>query len=373
MVNYITSVGVQYYSITIASGSATGTATITAVGSGAFILHDGINPSASANTGEQQARVTLTNSTTITATRATLTAGTVVVKGCIIDADTTNLIKSVQYGTILISLASTSGTASISAVTDGNTAVEYLGFSIVITAVSERQNLARLSLSGTTVTATMASAAPSDLTVGFEIIEFQTAALSSAAVQRISCTSSASVTSYDVAIPSAIVMNNALCIYSGSSIGTDTTTLSQGEMYGNLKDTTTFTTNINGATTDAKAFNVSIIDFASGVLNQAMQRGTTTLTGATSNTSAITSVVTGNSIVSYLNQSTSAGIVGVDRAKCAVVLTDSTTITVTKTTATDNATGSWEVAEFPAFSSGGFTPVNRRTIGPRVGSRSFYG
>ncbi len=352
MTNYLTSVGVQHFSITIASGSTTGTATITAVGTGAFILRGGGNSSTSASFGQDEAWLTLTNSTTITATRGTGTAGTTVtIKGCIIDGDTTNLIKSVQQGTITIVGGNASNTATINAVTDANTAVHYLGASGNVASITERGDYAAVSLSGTTVTAAVALTTPVDITVGFEIIEFQTAVLSSAKVQRLSCTSSSSVTSYDTAISTAVVLNNALCIYGGKSIGTDTTNLAQGEMYGNLKDTTHFTTNINTATTDAKTYNVSIVDFAAGVLNQAAQRGTTTLTAATSNTSTITSVVKGNSGLSWLGNTTTATTAVLDQGLGAAVLTNGTTVTVTKTTATANITGSWEVFEFPAFTA----------------------
>lgn len=349
--NYITAQGVQNFSITINSGSLTGTATVNAVGSGGFILFEGLNPSASSNFGEQMAWLTLTNPTTITATRATSTTGTVTIKGNIVDGDTTNLIKSVQYGTVTIPSAGASGTATISPVTDANTAVHFLGQTVAASAISERQDLAALSLSGTTVTAAVALTVPANETVSFEIIEFQSTPLTANAVQRISATSSSSVTSYTKSLTNNVVLNNSLSIYGGSSIATATTNLSQGEMYGSLTGVGTFTVNINTATTDAKTYNASIVEFNSGVLNSAVQRSTTTLTGATSNTSTITGVTAANSCLSYLNQTCSVTTALLDQCKGAAVLTNGTTVTVTKTTATSNITGSWEVAEFPAFAA----------------------
>ena len=116
MTNYVTAAGVQQFSITIASGNTTAAATINAVGSGAFILFGGMSPSVANNPAEDFASITLTNSTTITATRVLGTTGTVTITGSIIDGDTTNLIKSVQYGLVTIAAAASSGTASISSV-----------------------------------------------------------------------------------------------------------------------------------------------------------------------------------------------------------------------------------------------------------------
>ena len=70
MTNYITSVGVQQFTITIASGSTTGTAGVTGVGSGAYINYGGINPSIAATLTEDFARLSFT-SPTVTATRNT--------------------------------------------------------------------------------------------------------------------------------------------------------------------------------------------------------------------------------------------------------------------------------------------------------------
>ncbi len=147
MTNYITSVGVQKFSITIASGQTTGTATINAVGSGAFIMPGGCNPSVSSNGEEISAYLSLTNSTTITATRTLGTAGTIAVKGCIVDGNTTNLIKSVQFGTITLTTGVTSNTASISAVTNANAVVQYLGYAGGNTTGSFKEDSAALSLS----------------------------------------------------------------------------------------------------------------------------------------------------------------------------------------------------------------------------------
>jgi hypothetical protein len=354
MTNYITSVGVQQFSITIASGQTTGTATITSVGSGAFILFGGMNPSVSNDPAESFARVTLTNSTTITATRNTGTTGTIVVTGCIVDGDTTNLIKSVQYGSVTISSGNSSGTASISTVTNANTAIHLLGWSSTNASYSGVNENPILSLSGATVTATRQGTGTA-ITVSFVAIEFQGSALTTNAVQNIAATSSSSVTSYTASLGSNVVLANAISIYAGSNIATVTTIPAQIKQYGALTGVGTVTVNVNTAVADAKTYRCSIVEFASGVLAASVQRGTTTLTGVVSNTSTLSpSLTVAQSAISWLGNTSSDSVSETaDIVEGAVALTNSTTVTVTKHTSTLNITGSWEVAEFPAFIAAG--------------------
>ena len=98
MTNYITASGVQQFSITIASGQTTGTVTLPlSVSLLAMILQNGSNPSVSANPAECFAKLSINTATSVvTATRNTGTAGTIVVRGNVIDP-TSSLINSVQY------------------------------------------------------------------------------------------------------------------------------------------------------------------------------------------------------------------------------------------------------------------------------------
>lgn len=345
MTNYITSVGVQHFSISMSNASS-GTATITAVGSGAFIIYGGFLDNANGNPSLAMAYLQKTSSTVITATRNGNNFQGPTVTGCIIDGDTTNLIKSVQQGTISIS-ASTSGTASINPVTSANTAVHFMGSDTTSTTMAYNANLPRVSLSGTTVTA--ATAASGTNVVAFEIIEFQSTPLTVNAVQQISAASSSSVTSYTASITS-VTTGNTVSIWGGDTVETDAAASDKVNMYGNLSASNTFTININTASTDAKTYNASIVEFNSGVLNSSVQRGTVTLTAQTSNTASVSpSVVKGNSGISFLNLTTTATAGNFVQDAGNIVLTNGTTVTGAKSSATSNITESWEVFEFPAF------------------------
>lgn len=374
MTNYLASGGVQQFSISIGVGSTSATATINAVGSGAFILLGGINPSASSNPTEASAYLTLTNSTTVTAHRVIGTAGTVVVTGCIIDGDTTNLIKSVQYGVILIATGTTSNTATISAVNNNNAIVHYLGHACHTAAVTADTIFPTLSLSGTTVTATIPSAQGALISgpdVSFVVIEFQGTALNQA-VQNVSATSSSSVTSFTSTITS-VNTNNSLVIYAGFSIAAVTINLSEAMMYGSLTNGTTVTVNVNTAVAVAKTYNCSVVEFVSGLLAESVQRGTTVLTGVKSNTSTITSSTLSQSAVSWLGNTASVTGAALNQSEGAVVLTNATTVTVSKSEATSNITGSWEIAEFPPFiaAGSGTGSASGTSTGSGVGASTF--
>lgn len=345
MTNYLASAGVQYFSISIPSGSIGANHTINAVGPGAFILWGGSTTDSAGVPKIIFTRVTLTSSTNIQALRNSSSSGNVVVQGCIVDGDTTNLIKSVQYGTVPISLT-TSGTATISAVTNANTAIHFLGWSSDNTpSGSPLLEYPVLTLSGTTVTATRGGAT-GDLIVGFVAIEFQGSALAQS-VQNIAATSSSSVTSYTATITSANV-NNSMIIFGGSQ-GAQVTNISELFQYGVLTNSTTVTVNVATAFAAAKKYNCSVVTFVSGVLNSAMQRGITTLTGVSSNASAISSVNINSSAVTNLGNTCSATTTALNEALSVITLTDATTVTTSRTSTTANITSSWEVAEFVPY------------------------
>lgn len=319
MTNYITAQGVQQFSITIASGQTTGTATINPVAAGAFIMFGGVNPSVSNDPAEDYAYLTLTNATTVTATRNTGTTGTVVVTGCVVDGDTTNLIKSVQYGTVSILTAATSGTATISAVTNNNTAIHLLGWASANATFSALNEGPILTLSGTTVTATRPTSTGA-LTVGFVAIEFQGSALNQA-VQNVAATSSSSVTSYTASLGSNVVMANTLCFYGGSSIGTVTTNVAEYKQRGALTAVGTFTVSVNTAVADAKSFNASVVEFVSGVLNSAVQRSSTTLTGVVKGITTLSTPVNNSySGLNWLGNTATSTTAVLDRAEGAASL-----------------------------------------------------
>jgi len=346
--NYITAVGVQQFSIKIGAAATSATATINTVGSGAFILWGGNNPSVANNPAEDFAYCTLTNSTTITATRNTST-GTVTLNGCIIDGDTTNLIKSVQYGTATIANLASTGTAAITGVTNANTAVHLLGWQSANTTLSGINEYPIVTLSGTTVTATRVGVAGA-LVVGFVVIEFQSGCLNQS-VQNIAATNALSVTSYTAAVTS-VVTNNSICLYAGSNTAVVTTNVAEVKQYGSLTSSTVFTVNVNTAVANAKSYNCSVVEFKSGVLKSAVQRNTTTLTAVKQNQTVLSSVNSFNTAIDWLGNTTTATTAVLNQAEGQVAL--QTPGTVVQSIDNTGATGSITISFASATVAGNF-------------------
>lgn len=363
MTSYVNSI--TQYSITIASGSTTGTTTISAVVGTAFIVHQGQTTSATTSMAQALARLTISG-TTVTATRNTSSTNTVTVNFTVVDA-TSSLIKSVQFGTINITTGTT-GTATISSVTTTNSAVAFLGYSSGLAAFDYSVNTPRLSLTNaTTVTSTVGASSTSS-NVAFCVIEFQGAALNQN-TQFVSKTWTDSATSTTQTITS-VSAANTMVIWAGSE-NHNTLTFASDQNWVTLTNATTLTYNVGAAGGDSTTTNVWVVEFVSGVLSQSAQRGSIALAAATSNTATITSASTTLTLVNMPGwTSPTQAATNLDKIIPKVTQTNTTTLTATLNTA-GAATVSYEALTFTT-GGGGFTAANRRTFGPRVGSRSVY-
>lgn len=347
--NYITTTGVQNFSITIASGSTSGTATITGVGTGAFIIYAGESSPTSTSMAQAATRVELTNSTTVTANRNASPVTTVTVKGSVIDA-TSSLITSIQKGTITIASGATTGTASISAVTNANTAVHLLGFTGTDTGFTPSSDLPWLSLSGTTVTATIAASQAQTVTVGYEIIEFNGSALNSSVQQKNTAWTS-TTTPHTVTITS-VTTGNTMILSGGQ--GGNGANPARVEQKITLTNATTLTIDVGTAASLALQYNCSVIEFVPGVLNSSTQRGTITISGATSGTATITAVgaqAFANNL--GMTATVTGGSLAAERST--VALTNTTTVTATKGSTTASGPVSYEAIDLAAFVAPGGT------------------
>lgn len=346
MANYITPVGVQQVSITIPNGFASATATITSVGSRAFILY-GANSSNNTNAINSCADITLTNSTTVTADRLGVN-GAVVVTCSVVDA-TSDLVVSVQYGAITLLATQASNTAAIAAVNANTSALEWLGTMVSDTVTVPSTQMAALTYAATTVTATVTTAVTSTMVVRFCMIEFNAAALQSN-VQIFSTAWLNAATSTTQAI-AAVTANNTILIH-GAQRTDNLTTLAKARQRSVLTNGTTVTINVDTAGSDTNnIYNFTVVEFIPAVLAQPVQRGTIAIAG-TSNTAAITSVNTSKAACFSMGFSTGTST-AYDALMCRVTLTNSTTVTGTRGSASGTSTVAYTVVEF--FSSGGST------------------
>lgn len=178
---------IQHAVITIAAGATVGTATIEPVNTAKTSLHWGNQRSAEAtlNPAEDLARVTLTDATTITATRNTANAS----DSCIIAVDAVQwqpwAVTNVIYDTVTSS-AGTQADKAISSVNTGRSVCIYLGQSTDRTLYNViRDSLTIFLQSSTNVRLNRGSFTAGDnITAGFCVIEFADGVLKSLSTQE---------------------------------------------------------------------------------------------------------------------------------------------------------------------------------------------
>lgn len=346
----LTANGVQYGTVTIGSGQTSATSTITAVGAGAFIVFMGQNYSASTTDPTVSlGRIELTNSTTVTGYRHSSDTNTLTLNFCVIDGDTTNLIASVQSGIVAIGSGTNTGTQTISAVNNNNAVVHYLGCTTDLNNTDLHGFQCRLTLAGTTVTATRLGGLPThNPTIGFIVIEFQGAALNSATQQVVQ--SATSGTTVNTTITS-VTANNS-CIFPG---GSSSNTLSNNNAfmgYCKLTNGTTFTGVTAADPGGGTRYIVgTVVEFVPGLLTSAVRRGTIALSGASSGTLTISGVTTSQAMTIWLGNTTNQTTTNeqLEWSQCA--LTNGTTVTM-QNSANVTSTGSVEVIEFNTVSAG---------------------
>lgn len=165
---------IQRGTITISAGNLTNTATINAVDlTNARLRYLGNsttdNGAGGSGSGPVLGRVSLTNATTVTATR-TATDNALTVSYEVIEY-TAGLVKSVQRGTVSTGAGSATGTATITAVDTARATVDFLGWSGNV-ANSPENYFGRVSLTnGTTVTLDR-SGTSLTLTAGYQVVEW---------------------------------------------------------------------------------------------------------------------------------------------------------------------------------------------------------
>lgn len=334
---------VQHVTITIPTSASSATATISSVGSYAFILYDGFQATSSSSSSISFVRLELTNSTTVTAYRHSSSGTQTATVRCVVVDATSSLLASVQFGTVSIASSSTSGTATISSTNSSYTAIHLLGMTGSQASLSYTGIEASLSISGTTVTATRLAAASTTMEVAFVVLEFQSSACNQAVQSyQKSWTNSSTSTTQSI---TSVDVDKSILIYAGST-GNSTSSAANTQQHAVLTNGTTVTISTNSAGSASCQYNFFVVEFASGVLASNVQRGTTTLTAASSNTSTISSVNTSKSLLNFLHFTSSQTSANIPNVQTNAELTNSTTVTVARNSSTNNVTASWEVAEF---------------------------
>lgn len=336
--SYVNSV--QHVSITIAAGQTTGTASISAVGSLAFIVMQGqsvTDPTAVSFT-DNLASVTLTNSTTVTATRnATGSSQTVTINCAVVDA-TSNLVDSVQFGSVSATTG-TSGTAAISSVTTARSAVFYLGNTSTATTATRAMGGVTLT-NATTVTANFGNALGANVSLtSFCVVQFAAGAIQS--LQQLATASTSTGASEAITI-SAVVMANTILAYGGMACASSTFTLIRGYLQ------LTSTTNVNSVRGASNSGShtpfFTVIEFVPGVISS-IERATIAVASATSNTATLSNSLTSKGLANFTGFNTTA--TASDEMQAKLAKTNATTLTASKNTAgSSTSTVAYEAVNF---------------------------
>lgn len=333
-------VSVQPFAISITGTNVTGTATLSrAVETvNSIILFNECNTNV--NDGLTLGYCTLTNPTTVTATRTLSVTATSNIIGTVVEFNDQYIASSVQYGTITVGALSATGTATISSVNASNAIAIYLGATSSLTDTSAADFLCAVDLTnGTTVTATRGNASATNaMTVGFCVIEFGSGIIQS--IQKRAVTSTSTSTTLTDTV-TAVTVANTLLIHNGQFINN---TLINGAYYLTSASTTTNTLTRGGSGSLTRTIKYVALEFVSGVIT-AMQTGTTALTGASSATSALSpSVDLTRSICLQNGFDTNNSTVSQGFATAR--LSDASTVTAEKGSATNNAAVAWQVVTF---------------------------
>lgn len=339
---YVTSV--TYYTVSIATSAASGTTTIPSVDTTkSFVVFNGSSISSGEGTNSRAiSRVELTNATTLTAYRNTASSGSAITVRCAVVVCTSSLVSNIQQGTVSIS-ASTSGTATITSVTTSRSAVFWLGHTVSTAGGSAPGHISGVTLTNsTTVTANCGTS--KTMTVGYVVVEFQAAAITS--VQQFSPTYTTSNTTDTQAITS-VTTSRSIIAFGGQKVG-NTVAQAPGLYYLNISSSTNVNL-IRGQTdTTTRTAYFTVIEFASAVVNGSVQRGAINVSSGANTATLSPSMSTTRTLVSYLGQSNTSAGQSEDATLCYAAQTNATTVTAGRTTTGDGATVNvgWDAIEF---------------------------
>ena len=324
MTSYVNNV--QYGSITIAAGQTTNTYTLPQPILGtAWVEHLGNQPQDTtvADTGDCYGAVTLSGQV-VTATIG-VAGSAITIYFCVTDANS-NLVTSIQQGTIQLG-TNTSQTGAISAVVVANSTVihngQYNPVTMIGTMPKTQCGLEITATNQVTAHCNTANSSPGTV-VAFTVINWNSSALNSN-VQQFNLTSVASSTT-DTQTITSVNASNSLYI-SGGWTSVDTS-IRFGFFGATLTNGTTVTYTRGFASANTRTYYGAVVEFISGVMAQAVQRGVNTITaGNTSQTTTITSgdptAITLRHLGSYVNSNTQA----FSEAMTALTLTNGSTIT----------------------------------------------
>jgi hypothetical protein len=333
--------------ITIATGATSNTATVTAVDSQrALLLWGGFTTTDTASASGFDSilpRITLTNSTTLTATRGASDASfTTTVRARLMEF-APGMMERVQYGTITIAANADSGISTLATDIDlATSAVFFLGVTTDSATALASECLATVEIgNANTIIAKRAYPAASALTVSYAVGQFRKGVINRIQ-QRTARFSGTGLTGTDTI--TSVDLNNSMIAWGGIRAHSNTLADSAFRLQQTAPGTITFTR--VGTDPRQVEINYTSIEFVSSIL-ASVQRGDTPIASATSADETITTA--GDAMISQLGFSTNATA---SRELYPTVEQSTTTNVKSRknTAGTVTTTPAWEVANLASAS-----------------------
>lgn len=337
---------IQQIEITIGTSSNSATGAISPVDvTKSIVIYNGWRSSAAVqNPSQDYPRITLTNSTTVTAQTATTNATYTRIVCCTVVEFQPNVVKSVQTGSI--TSTATSATATISAVNVANSSVLFTGFNYTDTAiVNYSRCMSRISLTNSTTVTFNRQITTLSITINYTVIEFVPGIMKS--VQQLLVSIGSTSSSASATLPIPVVVKNCMCVYNGFAMnsgisGNESLTFSETH----LVDSVTMTATRVGSATMAPNVGSTVLEFRLGII-KSRNSGQTSITNGNSNTNVtIPAVDVSKSVIVWLGQKYSADITAEDSCYGTAKLSSSTNVLLERVGTANILTLSWEVIEF---------------------------
>lgn len=292
---------IQQVSITIAVSSTSNTATLgtSVTAANAMLIYNGATTTVVSTTlyNEAMASITLTNGTTVTATRGLGTAGAVTVRATVVEFISD--VNSIQYGTVAIANGTTSNTGTLGTTVGANAFVIWLGAITTNGANAFSASQSGITLTNTTtVTASVGASLPSGtVTVSYCVVDLDSTII--AAIQQRTFTTTTNAATVTDTVTSAST-TASLIIWGGATIATTGGAIGGAvSHYVQMTGATSVAFTATSATATSRTFYYTVVTFQSAVLNGNVQRGTVVFSSSTTATGSLGVTVT--PAVSFVN------------------------------------------------------------------------
>lgn len=339
-VSYVESV--QAFEITIPVDATSATITISSIDpTRSVIFLGGITTTNTGTTYRQiLSRVEITNATTITAFRDSISAtNTVTVRGTVVQFKAST-VTSVQQSTVTIAASATSGTITISSVDTTRSALFLLGSTVSTTVTAPQSVFSRIDITNsTTITANRASSSTAAVTLGFAVVQFAAGVVQRVQSRSVTLANSATASTDTI---ESVNPNNSITLYNG--VSSTSATINNYLYRLQLIDPNAVTITRTGTSTTSRTINYMVLEFVPGVI-ESIQRNSTAVSSATSADAAILNVNTARSVCNLLNFSSDANTSD-ERFSSARLLGDQTVRSEKNTAGITTSTTSWEIIEF---------------------------